>query len=247
MRGCLVGKRGPWQRPVEVQGGVQAGVQAGVRGGVQGTTRAAPARSTLGLLVLALCLPGCTPSGAPAGTTVGAVSGGSAHLGDEATLHVPPGSLEKDALITLARLDTVPNVPADGFVPFGQGYEFTPHGTAFALGKPAVLTVRVDRAALAARGLDPTTVQLFHYEEADSRYLNVASGMDPNGQLVAAVEHFSKYVLLARAAALGNPGPTVTLQAPIPNPLRAGAPIFVRATVLDADAYRRATIAIEVG
>ncbi len=58
------------------------------------------------------------------------------------------------------------------------------------------------------------------------------AGVLEGDTLVAAIEHFSKYVVMAQAAALGAPGPAVVMQAPVPASIRAGAPIYLRATVL---------------
>ncbi len=83
-------------------------------------------------------------------TEVIAWAGGSVSLGSEVMLRVPAGSLARDTTIGIARLPSIPEAPADGFVPFGQGYELTPHGTAFSLAQPVRIAVTVDRQALAA-------------------------------------------------------------------------------------------------
>lgn len=176
------------------------------------------------------------------GTEILAWAGGVVSYGREVRLHVPAGSMARDARIAIARLASVPPRPpagvasaADGdrFLPSGQGYELTPHGTAFALAQPAKISIALETSALLARGLDPRTAQLFHYDEEAERYVGVA-GVLEGDTLVAALEHFSKYVVMAQAAALGDPGPAVAMQAPVPALIRAGAPIYLRATVLPA-------------
>lgn len=175
------------------------------------------------------------------GAEISAWAGGVVSYGNEVRLHVPAGSMERDARIAIARLASVPAIArvadggggGDGFLPSGQGYELTPHGTAFALARPAKISIEVEVAALTARGLDPRTAQLFHYDEEARRYVNVAGALEGQA-LVASLEHFSKYVVMAQAAALGDPGPAIAMQTPVPNPIRTGAPIYLRATVLPA-------------
>lgn len=174
------------------------------------------------------------PASGDAGTPIDAWAGGTVNLGREVTLRVPASSLPRDTRIAIARLGEVPQGGAGSFQPFGQGYELTPHGTEFALAQPARISVAVDRAALSARGLDARTAQLFHYDEAEERYVAVAGVIEESGALVASIEHFSKYVVMAQAQAVGAPGPAVALQAPVPNQVRAGSPIYLRATVLPA-------------
>jgi len=175
---------------------------------------------------------GSEPGGDQTGAEITAWAGGSVSFGSEVMLRVPAGSLARDTTIRIARLPSLPDAPADGFVSFGQGYELSPHGTAFSLAQPARIAVTLDRQALAARGLLPHTAQLFYFDEAARRYVNVAGTVDASGALVASIEHFSKYVVMAQAAAPGAPGPVVAMQAPVPDPIRAGSPIYLRATVL---------------
>ncbi|MBK7539151.1 MAG: hypothetical protein IPI49_28050 [Myxococcales bacterium] len=153
-------------------------------------------------------------------------------LGD-ATLWVPAGSLTKDTEIGLRALEALPAHDAGRFTAVGQAYELTPHGTEFTLAFPAVLSVNVDRAAISARaGLDPRTAQLFHFDEEAGAYVGVASTFDDRtGMLISAIEHFSKYVVMAQTAAATAPGPTVVLQGTMPTAIRAGAPLYLRATV----------------
>ena len=164
---------------------------------------------------------------------ISAQAGGSVRL-EDATLWVPAGSLATDTEIGLSPLEALPAVTEAGrFKAVGQAYELTPHGTEFALAFPAVLSVIVDRAAMTARGLDPRTAQVFHFDEETGLYVGVASTFDDRtGMLISAIEHFSKYVVMAQTAAATAPGPTVVLLGTTPATVRAGAPLYLRATVV---------------
>jgi len=186
------------------------------------------------LLLPSMVLFACSPPDSPPGARelIRAQAGGSVSLAD-ATLWVPAGSLTEDAAIGLTTLDALPASDAGRFALAGQGYELTPHGTQFALAFPAVMNVTIDRAALIANGLDPRTAQLFHFDEETGSYVDVASTFDDQtGKLAAAIEHFSKYVVMAQATAATAPGPTVAMQGTVPAAIRAGAPIYLRATVI---------------
>jgi len=204
-------------------------------------------RSGIALRCTAVVCAACTEAAAPpvsSGVEISAWAGGSVSFETEVTLHVPAGSLARDTTIEIARLPVIPEVAADGFVAFGQGYELSPHGTAFSLGQPARITMVVDSQALAARGLEARTVQLFHFDEAAQRYVNVAGTLDERGVLVASIEHFSKYVVMAQGSVVGAPGPLVTMQAPVPDPIRAGSPIYLRATVLPSSGTAIAAVRV---
>lgn len=161
--------------------------------------------------------------------------GGVLMLNDELLLTVAPGTMATNAQLTVRRIDDFPRDGVDDFIPFGQGYRFLPAGTSFDLTKPARLNLRVDVAALAARGLDARTVALFYFDEEARRYLHVRGSFDSGSQrLTADLEHFTVYVPMAQALIPGNMPPSVvTLQAPVPSAIRAGAPIAMRATVRD--------------
>lgn len=163
----------------------------------------------------------------------------------DATLWIPAGSLSADAIIGLDPLHTLPAAEAGRFATAEQAYELTPHGTEFALASPAVLSVSVDRATMTAKGFDPRTSQLFHLDEETGAYVGVASTFDDRtGTLVAAIEHFSKYVVMAQAAASTAPGPTVSMQGTVPTAVRAGAPLYLRATIIPAAGTAIASVRI---
>jgi hypothetical protein len=186
------------------------------------------------LLLPSILLFACSPPDGPPGARelIRSKAGGSVSLTD-ATLWVPAESLTEDATIGLTTLDALPPSNPGRFALAGQGYELTPHGTQFTLAFPALMNVTLDRAAMIANGLDPRTAQLFHFDEETGAYLDVASTFDDQtGKLAAAIEHFSKYVVMAQAAAATAPGPTVAMQGTVPAAVRAGAPIYLRATVI---------------
>ena len=184
-------------------------------------------------------IPGFNP-GSPslsASQYIRADQGGVIYLNNEARLTIPAGSLSEDTTITIEKLESAPEADAYGFQKFGQGYRFSPAGTQFDAEKPAVLAIRYDGAALANAGLDVNQTELFYYNEDMGRYVNVAGGVDTNaGEVTALIEHFTVYIPAARAAQLaGNAAPIVAYQDTQPNPVRAGAPFYVRFLVNDPD------------
>ena len=199
------------------------------------TKRSVTARLPFLVMMLFACAPPePAPEPAPAGAqaAIRAHAGGAVSFG-EATLWIPAGSLAADATIGIAALEDVPAGATGAFAATGHAYELTPHGTAFSLAVPAVLSVVVDGAAAMARGLDPRTAQLFHWREESHSYVAVAGAFDERtGSLTASIEHFSKYVVMARSAASTAPGPTVTTQGTVPATIRADSGIYLRATVI---------------
>jgi hypothetical protein len=183
------------------------------------------------------------PAGPPSDGTpdsvqqaISAKDGGVVDYHSLVALAVPPQSLASDTTIGIAPIAEPPVGESDGFSPFGQAYRFTPAGTQFSLSKPAQMTMHYDLAALTAKGYDPSTVQLYYFDEQLGRYLNVPSVLDvANATITARVEHFTVYVAFAQTLLAGNHAPTVALQGTLPNPARSGAPILVRATVKDID------------
>jgi hypothetical protein len=169
------------------------------------------------------------------GTLIRASTGGTVQLGD-VTLTVPPGSLSADTTISIAAETAAPTGDADGFVVAGASFRFSPPGTQFALAKPAILTMPYDAAALAGQGLDGRTLQLAYFDEDLGRYFSIGGEVDPETGLVTArVEHFTLYVAMAASLVPGNNAPTIALQSPIPATIRAGSPVYLRATVRDYD------------
>ncbi|MBK6685979.1 MAG: hypothetical protein IPG45_16010 [Deltaproteobacteria bacterium] len=178
------------------------------------------------------------PTTSPAANSgAGAVdpsSGGIVRLSTELVLSVPSASVGSAMEIRVESIADLPSAPADGFEAFGQAYRFSPAGTQFSLEHPAQLTMAVDVSRLQSRGLDPASTQLFYFDEGMGRYLAVPSTFDPlRGELRASIEHFTIYLPMARSLVLGNFAPVVLATAPFPNPIRAGAPIHIRATARD--------------
>lgn len=177
-----------------------------------------------------------TPTAEPEGTPITATAGGVVQLGSDVTLTIPPGSLAEDTVIAVIRDTAVPGADADGFTPLGTAFRFSPPGTQFALAHPAILRMRFEAAELAAQQLDGRTLELAYYDEALGRYFSIGGDVDwSEGTVTARVEHFTLYLPMATALAIGNNAPTVALQATVPAPIRAGAPVYVRATVRDYD------------
>ncbi len=192
--------------------------------------------------VLAALASGCgteppdQPDVPPDGTLIRAATGGTVHLGDEVTLTIPPGSLAADTVIAIAAEAGAPAGDADGFTVAGASFRFSPPGTQFALARPAILTMPYDAAALAAQGLDGRTLQLAYFDDELGRYFSIGGEADPvSGLITARVEHFTLYVAMAAGLVPGNNAPTVALQSAIPALIRAGAPVYERATIRDYD------------
>ncbi len=168
---------------------------------------------------------------------VTASEGGTVTYNNEITLSVPAEAVAEDTTITIKRLSECPQKFDEGYTPFGQIYKFTPDGTVFNLDKPAIMELNYNETALLAAGLDPKTVSLFYYDEENGWYVAVEGNVEINRkQITARVEHFTIYILMAKALLPGNNPPQVLLQNPIPNPIRAGVPIYIRATIRDNDA-----------
>lgn len=205
------------------------------------------------LLLLAiislLILPGCGNSGNTNGlfgllantdksgsSFITASAGGTVQLNDEVTLSIPADSLSEDTEITIERVKTIPGGEADGLSAFGQAYRFLPKGTGFDLSSPAILEMNYDTTALALKGLSSETMQICYFDEVLSCYVPVNCWIDAaRNKIIAQVEHFTVYLPMAKALLPTNNEPYVGLQAPVPNPIRAGAPIYIRATVTDFD------------
>ncbi len=165
------------------------------------------------------------------------LDGGTVAFNSELTLTVPEEAVAEDTTITVKRLSECPQKFDEGYTPFGQIYKFTPAGTSFSLDKPAVMELNYNETALIAAGLDPRTVTLFYYDEENENYVVVESSVDiSRKQITANVEHFTIYIPMAKALLPGNNPPQVLLQNPVPNPIRAGAPVYIRATIRDNDA-----------
>jgi hypothetical protein len=162
--------------------------------------------------------------------------GGMVKLNNEVVLNIPAKSLGADTTITIERKSNISQNFEDGFQSFGQGYSFTPDGTKFALNKPSVMELSYDETALKAKGLNPKTLVLFYHDKKAGRYVATESRVDiANKKIIANVEHFTVYLPLAKAMLATNNAPDIALQDPVPNPIRAGAPIYLRATIRDND------------
>jgi photosystem II stability/assembly factor-like uncharacterized protein len=165
-----------------------------------------------------------------------ASTGGTVRLNDEVTLTIPADSLIEDTNITIERVKNIPAGEADGLSGFGQAYRFLPKGTGFDLSAPAMLEMNYDSTALASKGFSADTMQICYYDESLSCYVPVNCWVDASrNKIIAQVEHFTVYLPMAKALLATNNDPYVGLQAPVPNGIRAGAPIYIRATVTDFD------------
>jgi hypothetical protein len=170
-------------------------------------------------------------------TDVTASTGGTLKLNNEIILTIPAGSLGSDATIKVERKSDFPLNFDDGYQSFGQAYSFTPDGTEFALDNPSVMELSYNETTLLAKGLDPKTLVLFYYDTTNGCYVATESRVDTeNKKLIANVEHFTVYLPLAKAMLAANNAPTISLQNPVPGTIRAGAPIYLRATIRDNDA-----------
>lgn len=166
---------------------------------------------------------------------INATEGGSVSLADEVKLTIPEGSLKADTQIRIERKSRVSG-GSDGLISFGQAYEFTPEGTGFDLNIPALLEISYDSTALTARGLSPETLHIYYFDETQNEYVAVSSRVDTTRKKITAyVEHFTVYLPMAKAMIAGNNSPFTALQSSVPNPIRADAPIYVRATARDYD------------
>jgi hypothetical protein len=181
-------------------------------------------------LALGLMLGACAKQAAK----IPADTGGMVALGSEVSLVVPAGSLPADTTIAIEKLAAVPAGDMGAFAGYGQAYRMTPAGTQFDLAHPALLTMKLDLAALAAAGLDPRTVLLHFLDERDGRYYAVPTQVDLDRQQIsAALEHFTVYAPLAASSAVADLAPQIALQGTVPPTPRANAPLLVRATVRD--------------
>lgn len=193
-------------------------------------------------IATAMILTACSKDGPGKGedntgiAEIKADTGGTVKLNDEVTLTIPEYSLDKTTTIKITRISNAPSAEADGLYPFGQAYELTPEGTQFDISIPAVLEINYDSAALAARGFDPKTMAVYYYDTELNAYVAVNSGVSINdSRITAQIEHFTIYLPMAKAKLPGNNPPIVALQNPIPNPIRVGAPIYIRTTARDYD------------
>ncbi len=171
------------------------------------------------------------------GTLIVASVGGTVALGFDVSLVIPPGSLAEDTVIGV-KSDGAVAGEADGFSPLGTAFRFSPPGTQFDLAKPAILRMRFDPSQLAAQQLDGRTIELAYFDDAVGRYFSIGGEVDwATATITARVEHFTLYLPMAAALAIGNNPPTVALQASVPTAptIRAGAPVYVRATIRDYD------------
>ncbi|MBN2158219.1 MAG: SMP-30/gluconolactonase/LRE family protein [Spirochaetes bacterium] len=167
---------------------------------------------------------------------ISAASGGVVQLNDEVTLTVPPYSIADDTTITIERVRDIPGGDAGSLSAFGQAYRFLPRGTEFDMAAPAVLEMNYDSAALDRLGFDPGTMQICYFDEDLESYVPVNCAVDTaRRKITAYIEHFTVYLPMAKALLPTNNDPYVGVQAPWPNPIRAGAPIYIRATVTDFD------------
>lgn len=185
--------------------------------------------------LVASCNPESADPATAGGTLVRAVAGGTVSLGEDVTLVIPPGSLAEDTQIAI-EADRAVAGEADGFTPLGAAFRFSPPGTQFELGKPAILRMKFDPTSLAAMQLDGRTLELAYYDESLERYFSIGGEVDwTTATITARVEHFTLYLPMAAALAIGNNAPTVALQATVPTTIRSGAPVYVRATIRDYD------------
>lgn len=199
------------------------------------------------LSILIITLAGCGDGGgssvssSPPQTEDGkrliiAEEGGTITCGDEIIFNIPENSLSADTEIEIRSISEIPSGEAESLQPFGQAYKFTPEGTTFELSEPAILEIKYDEQLLSGKGYSPETLQICYYDETEGKFIAVESHIDiHNKTVIALVEHFTIYVPMARAKLPTNNSPYVALQNSIPNPPRADAPIYVRATARDYD------------
>ncbi|MDY6844637.1 MAG: hypothetical protein SVW57_11150, partial [Thermodesulfobacteriota bacterium] len=162
--------------------------------------------------------------------------GGKISLNNEVSLYIPAYSLSEDTEISIEKTGSIPEGDADGLSHFGQAYRFMPSGTKFDLSKPAILEINYDNARMNAQGLHPGSLQICYFDENIDRYVSVASNVDSDaGKITAYLEHFTIYLPMAKSMVPGNNAPFAVLQNPVPNPVRADAPIYIRTTALDFD------------
>lgn len=169
-------------------------------------------------------------------TIIAADGGVVTYNNDEVKLTIPENSLSQDAEISITPVSDLPSGDGDGLQPFGQAYKFTPAGTTFDLSTPAVMEIEYDESLLASKGFSPETLALYYYDEELKEYIAVACYVDTSKKkLIAHVEHFTLYIPMAKAKLSTNNIPYIGNQNPVPNPIRAGAPIYIRSTVRDYD------------
>lgn len=196
----------------------------------------------IGALPAAASVPGVggsdTDPTAASATIIRAADGGIVSFGSRVELVIPPGSLAEDTEISVEALnaDDTPAGESDGFAEFGQAYRFLPAGTQFDPNKPATLRMKYDSQDLADAGLSSSTMQLYYFNESLEQYVAVDSEVNTStGQISARVEHFTIYLPLAKSMVPGNNLPAAAVLDPRPRDIRAGAPVYIRATASDFD------------
>jgi hypothetical protein len=98
------------------------------------------------------------------------------------------------------------------------------------------MEIEYDESLLTSKGFSPETLALYYYDEELKEYVAVASYVDTNQKkLIALVEHFTLYLPMAKAKLATNNIPYIGNQNPVPNPIRAGAPSYIRSIVRDYD------------
>ena len=117
----------------------------------------------------------------------------------EVVLNVPPQSLTADTTIGIERITDLPSGESDGLGAFGQAYRCTPAGTQFSLVHPAQMVMHYDATALAAKGYDPSTLQLYYFDEPQHRYFNVPTIVDLGAQTLTAPSSISRSTCRSRS------------------------------------------------
>ncbi|HPU88178.1 MAG TPA: hypothetical protein PL088_07285, partial [Spirochaetota bacterium] len=167
---------------------------------------------------------------------VSAQDGGTVVYNDEVALTVPENSIQQDATITVEKTSEIPAGQSDSLVHAGTAYKFGPEGTSFDPSKPAVLEISYNEQALVAKGLSPQTLQIYYFNTELQQYVAVPSYVDDAAKkVVAIVEHFTVYLPFAKSLVPGNNAPHAAIMDPVPNPIRANSPIYIRAQAYDWD------------
>jgi hypothetical protein len=168
--------------------------------------------------------------------SISADSGGVITYNNSVKIIIPAESLFADEEIEISPVAVPPSGGADTLLPAGDAYRFTPAGTTFNLSKPAVMEYSYNESFLAEKGFSPETLELFYYDETLNEYVAVPSYVDTaQKKIIALIEHFTIYMPMAKSKLASNNKPVVSIQNTIPNPVRANAPIYVRASVRDYD------------
>lgn len=169
-------------------------------------------------------------------------SAGAVRLADGTGVAFPKESMSKGVLAMVALSPDVPESPIarkrveQRLAPVSDPVEFGPSGTVFL--RPVDIALAYDPVMLQIRGLKPSDLKVYHWNEIRSEWEPLASTVDETARLVRAqTSHFSVYQVMGSGGigvqATGAYG-FVDAYA-FPNPARGVRTVTIRAQVGNAD------------